>query len=323
MAEASRNPNRMSIDGDGPGGGASKPPESGESKTSVTPLTKMIEKRLLDELGTSLTKTAQLGTFACGGHVPVKSSTSDGSENATPPVQLRFGADGNGKTLTFPGSDASSVKLQGLLDVCTPMTPSENAAKVLNPENAEAVEFGLDPTNFATTFCPYRANIIDIVAQLLLPQRCNDGSIRAELRKLNIHTGPNGKCTTRAGQQKGEHHLGELVVALPVIYSGGELAVRYSGREVTFDWSVSAKHEDTITHEATAIQWAAFYNECEREVCEVSSGYRVTLSYNLFVRHGQGHLAGRSPMLDPQYLPFFSTLKSALANPSFLGDGKY
>jgi hypothetical protein len=63
-----------------------------------------------------------------------------------------------------------------------------------------------------------------------------------------------------------------LVVCLPCAHTGGELAVRHDGREVTFDWSKDAKH----------IQWAAFYSDCEHEVLPVTSGYRVTLTYNLY-----------------------------------------
>ena len=72
---------------------------------------------------------------------------------------------------------------------------------------------------------------------------------------------------------------------------------------------------------APAIQWAAFYSDCEHEVYEVKSGHRITLTYNLYATRGQGHLAGSSPVLDPTQLPFHDTLQQALVSPGFLRRG--
>jgi hypothetical protein len=80
---------------------------------------------------------------------------------------------------------------------------------------------------------------------------------------------------------------------------------------MTFDWSGSTKD----------VQWAAFYSDCEHEVFEVTSGHRVTLTYNLFVRRGLGELAGHSQMLDVQQLPLYQEVKAALANPEFMSEG--
>lgn len=98
-------------------------------------------------------------------------------------------------------------------------------------------------------------------------------------------------------------------------YTGGELAVRHAGQESIFDWSYSGN--DT----PAAVKWAAFYSDCEHEVYEVTSGHRVTLTYNLFITRGAGHLAGAAPVLDSAQLPLYESLKGALDSPGFLRRG--
>lgn len=71
-----------------------------------------------------------------------------------------------------------------------------------------------------------------------------------------------------------------------------------------------------------AIKWAAFYSDCEHEVYEVTRGHRLTLTYNLYVTRGQGHLAGSASMLDSTQLPLYDNLKLALDTPGFLRRGK-
>jgi hypothetical protein len=98
--------------------------------------------------------------------------------------------------------------------------------------------------------------------------------------------------------------------------TGGELVVRHGGKSLVFDWSQSASKESQ-----PAIQWAAFYSDCEHEVLEVTSGHRITLTYNLYVTRGAGLSAGHESALDPTKLPLYDTLKTALECPSFLPGG--
>lgn len=88
-----------------------------------------------------------------------------------------------------------------------------------------------------------------------------------------------------------------------------------ASQSVVFDWST------TDGSEPGEIKWAAFYSDCEHEVHEVTSGHRVTLTYNLFLTRGVGHLAGASPALDSTQLPLYEGLQDALENPGFLRRG--
>ena len=112
--------------------------------------------------------------------------------------------------------------------------------------------------------------------------------------------------------------FGSLIVALPVAHKGGELLVRSQRKEIAFDWS--QLHDD-----APAIKWAAFYSDCEHEVLEVTSGNRITLTYNLFTSTSvPGGVAGQvGGPLDSTKLPLYAPLKEALETPGFMRTGTY
>ena len=69
--------------------------------------------------------------------------------------------------------------------------------------------------------------------------------------------------------------FGSLVVVLPTPHEGGALVLREDGREWTFDYAAEIAN-------ATKIAYVAFFGDIEHEVLTVKSGYRVTLTYNLY-----------------------------------------
>lgn len=107
-------------------------------------------------------------------------------------------------------------------------------------------------------------------------------------------------------------HFGSLVVCLPSAHEGGQLIVRHQGHSTTFDWSSDSSN----------LQWAAFYGDCEHEVSQVTSGHRVTLTYNLFLRCGLGQMVGANAVLDAAQLPVYKEVQAALSNPLFFPDGR-
>jgi len=98
-------------------------------------------------------------------------------------------------------------------------------------------------------------------------------------------------------------------------HTGGELAVRHKGNDNRFNWNSTSNDEPKI-------QWAAFYSDCEHEVFPVTSGSRITLTYNLFASRGPGKLAGSQTInANPTSLPLYTTLQNALASPMFMRKG--
>ena len=72
-----------------------------------------------------------------------------------------------------------------------------------------------------------------------------------------------------------------MVVQLPSRYTGGGLVVHHGGIATKHDWS--ARSDDGFF--ATA-----FFADCEHELLEVTSGYRLCLVYNLVLRKSTGIL---------------------------------
>lgn len=104
--------------------------------------------------------------------------------------------------------------------------------------------------------------------------------------------------------------FGSLVVCLPVKHEGGDLLIRHANKELRFDW---AKNSNSL------MQWAAFYSDCEHEVLPVTSGHRITLTYNLYLAD-HGHLTSSS-IRTPQQLPLYQCLKNVLRSPKLMPNG--
>jgi hypothetical protein len=84
--------------------------------------------------------------------------------------------------------------------------------------------------------------------------------------------------------------------------------VRHNGQEVKYDWSKDS-----------CIQWAAFYGDCEHEVLPVTSGYRVTITYNLYF--GSPHIHRQNMIQTCSSLPLHHVLSKVLKSPDFMPDG--
>lgn len=281
----------------------------------------MAEALLLEEIKASLATHARSATFTCGGSIPIEPATTyTDHPSSSGPIQVRFGSNGVGRTLSVPGSKVISQEFRELLRVSQPATFARAGEEVLDEEYRKAGK--LDRGAFATDFCPYTLGIIDTLSQILLPQTKqskHDRSIRAELYKFNVYSGPSGKFKPHVDTPRSEFQLGSLVVSLPFDHEGGQLAVRNAGSEVLFDWSKSANRGDA----GPCIKWAAFYSDCEHEVHQVTAGHRITLTYNLFVTRGLGHLAGSSSsVLEAKTLPLYKTLQTALQEPTFFRKGR-
>lgn len=200
-------------------------------KITSKSLAKMAEKKVLEDLADSFKTHARSATFACGGSVPfstnVKTEDPDDGTESDPeprkirPVQVRFGEDGKGNTVIIPDAKASSKQFQALFSACQPASFGRGGEEVLDEDYRKAGK--LDHDDFATSFCPYEAGIIDVVAQLLLPQTSQEKhmrSIRAELYKLNIYSAPSGKFKAHVDTPRSKAQIGSLVVSVPSEHKG-------------------------------------------------------------------------------------------------------
>ena len=147
-------------------------------------------------------------------------------------------------------------------------------------------------------------------------KRMSYRGIGAELYKLNVYSGPNDMFRAHVDTPRGANQFGALVVCLPFPFEGGGLAVRHQGQAVLHNWAA-------LHGQDPAIQWAAFYSDCDHEVLPVTAGHRITLTYNLFITPGTGFAAGRASSLEPIRLPLFINIQKMLADQSCMHDGGY
>ncbi|KAI7788131.1 2og-fe oxygenase family protein [Diaporthe eres] len=263
---------------------------------------------------------------------------SVGPAPTCPPVILRWDPGSRSVRaaeckLKFPldHSDYTTViNMQQLLQDMQPATFGYKGQDVLDASYRKASK--LDPSHFACTFSPHEIGIIDEVARILLPgfedktkpkkntpcepQVERVTVMRAELYKLDVYAGPSGHFKAHVNTPRSTEQIGSLVVCLPCVHQGGQLEVRHEGRTMTFDWSMP----ETARPE---IQWAALYSDCEHEVMEVTSGHRITLTYNLYASSITGSQQVGNDLMDPTQLQFYDILHSLFLQENFMPDGGY
>jgi predicted 2-oxoglutarate/Fe(II)-dependent dioxygenase YbiX len=100
----------------------------------------------------------------------------------------------------------------------------------------------------------------------------NAAELTADLHSLLVYE-TNQHFLAHQDSEKDDSMIGTLVVTLPSSYTGGELMVGHNE-----EWKAYRGSK-------TALSLVAFYADCRHEVLKVTSGYRITLTYNLLV-HG-------------------------------------
>ena len=117
--------------------------------------------------------------------------------------------------------------------------------------------------------------------------------------------------------------FGSLVVVFPTPHEGGAFFLRRHGHEWIFDSGQALATVDRPT-----IGYVAFFNDIEHEVAPVTSGHRITLTYNLYFDDGSGPVSENdavSKHLIPPKLPnqegFREAFSALLGNPELMADG--
>lgn len=318
-----------------------------DSDTASVPAEEQQTLALVHQLIQSFQNGQSGMVFACGGKVPIPVANNTaqptpmklGSAPTCPPVILRWdpssiSVPASECKLKFPldhSDNTTAHNMHQLLQDMQPATFGYQGQDVLDESYRKASK--LDPSHFACTFSPHEMDIIDDIARILLPgfedkttwdknkTVCEPhierlSAMRAELYKLNVYAGPSGHFKAHVDTPRSTDQIGSLVVCLPSIHQGGQLEVRHEGRIMTFDWSMP----ETVRPE---IQWAAFYSDCEHEVLEVTSGHRITLTYNLYASSSTGSPRVGNGLMDPTQLPLYNILHSLFLQESFMPDGGY
>ncbi|KDR78105.1 hypothetical protein GALMADRAFT_1301839 [Galerina marginata CBS 339.88] len=198
----------------------------------------------------------------CSGTVPLDASTAT----------LFYRAGNKAELLNF--ANATETQLSSLAEACQQATFGVNQKDVLDESYRKAGK--LDSTEFATQFSPLSSGIVDTIRESLLQGEHAEKSIKVELYKLNVY-GPGSFFKAHVDTPRSDTMFGSLVVVLPTAHEGGSLIFRHRGQERTFDTAHAV-----VSQDKPQVAFVAFFSDVEHEVSVVTSGYRVTLTYNLY-----------------------------------------
>lgn len=208
-------------------------------------------------------------------------------------------------------SSASDEHLKALSDACDAASFGVNHENVLDEMYRKAGK--LDAANFAAKFDPINTDLLDSLRDVLLEGHAANRFIRAELYKLNVY-GPGSFFKAHKDTPRGDNMFASLVVVYPTAHQGGVLIFRHGDLEYTLD-SGTATSRSTVP----CIGFAAFYSDVEHEVTVVQSGYRVTLTYNLYLENAPSIKA--ASFTGAYETALAAAFRALLADTSYMPDG--
>ncbi|TDL27720.1 hypothetical protein BD410DRAFT_760853 [Rickenella mellea] len=248
----------------------------------------------------------------CGKKAPWCSGTWDVSPDD---LKLYFDYGTDIRSIQF--ANATEAQLDELVRACQPATFGANQEDVLDENYRKAGK--MDLSHFSINFNPERLGLaLEVKSRLLVPD-ADERSIKLEPYKLNVYdyTGKGSFFKAHKDTPRGEKMFGSVVVVLPTAHEGGGLLLRHDGSEMVFD---SGK-EFAVGKPPGAIAFVAFYSDVEHEVQQVTSGHRVTITYNLYFADEREALVLAPAALTPAVDQFSVSLKNILANPEFFSKG--
>ena len=220
-------------------------------------------------------------------------------------------------------SKAGTDDLAALYNACKPASFGLNGETILDDTYRKAKKMDLDA--FPTLFDPRNLGILERVSRGLLTRTRGPGITEMELYKLNVygerrasfrkrgaishigaHTGKGVFFKRHQDTPRNESMVGSLVVVLPTQHEGGQLALRQGGKEWTVDFA-----DAFAAATEPVVGFVAFFGDVEHEVLPVTSGYRVTLTYNLYRKPSH-------PSVSYIPMPFHERFKKALVE--FIND---
>ncbi|KDQ14659.1 hypothetical protein BOTBODRAFT_32412 [Botryobasidium botryosum FD-172 SS1] len=263
-----------------------------QSKPSAELEVKAIQERLVNALSDHTQQP-----FYCSGKLKVTSND----------LILYYGEEEKASRIDLSGPNENQVK--ALADACTKASFGMNQQDILDETYRKAGK--IDNNHFALNFNPVATGLLERVRGELLGLQFEVPNIRAELYKLNVY-GPGSFFKSHVDTPRGKEMFGSLVVVLPTSHEGGALHLRHSGKAFVYD----SARELSSKAEGPSIGYAAFYSDVEHEVMEVTSGYRITLTYNLYF--DRTNPRPQTPIRDETVSSILSEL---LSQPTFVPKG--
>jgi hypothetical protein len=174
------------------------------------------------------------------------------------------------------GFPINALQAKDMIQVAHKAPFGKGSQTVLDDKVRSAWE--IDATEIVFTNPEWKQFIESIIEQIKPDLGIENHSVSANLYKLLIYE-EGDFFLAHKDSEKEKGMFGTLIIGLPSKHTGGELLVRFDGREEIIDFS-----EPSSQYE---IPYAAFYADCEHEIKPITSGYRVCLVYNLVQTKGK------------------------------------
>ncbi|KAF8885007.1 hypothetical protein BD779DRAFT_1534958 [Infundibulicybe gibba] len=211
-------------------------------------------------------------------------------------------------------SQASNEQLEQLTSACEPATFGLNQENVLDESYRKA--WKMDTKQFATKFDLKTHHLLERIRVQLMEGLNQERGIHAELYKLNVY-GPGSFFKPHKDTPRGSDMFGSLVVVFPTRHDGGVFRLRHQDEEWSFDSAVAVSGQDE-----PAFGYIAFFSDVEHEVSVVTSGHRVTLTFNLYFDSKEAPALPKSIVpVAPDDTVFKDALANLLRDPEFLSMG--
>ncbi|KAI0710815.1 hypothetical protein C8Q76DRAFT_72977 [Earliella scabrosa] len=234
---------------------------------------------------------------------------------------LYYGQGRDACQLDLSGTTADHVQaLDELERACEAATFGRNQETVLDESYRRAGK--MDVENFVSALDVEKCGLLDVVRAGLLTGKQEDKPVRTELYKLNVY-GKDAFFKAHKDTPRGTDVFGSLVIIFPTPHEGGALVLRHEGQEWTFDAAqILATSASTPAEALKRIAYIAFFSDVEHEVLPVTSGHRVTLTYNLY--WGSPPLPRELTVFHPTHsneADLKNVLEALLNDSEFLPDG--
>ncbi|KAF9027605.1 hypothetical protein BDZ89DRAFT_951991, partial [Hymenopellis radicata] len=176
----------------------------------------------------------------------------------------------------------------------------------------------LDLSRFALPFELAGTGIINkIYRDLVKSDTALHRFIRAEPYKLNIYD-KGAFFKAHQDTPRADNMFGSLVIVFPTAHEGGTLLLREKGSEWSFD---SAQMLAKSTATEPEIAYVAFYSDTEHEILPVTSGSRVTLTYNLYFEDTAANLLANPTAPSAKHLALKDAIQELVADPDLRSQG--
>ncbi|KAF7291184.1 Fe2OG dioxygenase domain-containing protein [Mycena indigotica] len=210
----------------------------------------------------------------------------------------------------------SEQELVRLAEACQKATFGAENGDVLDETYRKAGK--MDVKNFAARLDLASTGILDAIApDLLIGYEADEDEsvLRAEMYKLNVY-GPGSFFKAHQDTPRAANMIGSLVVVLPTDHEGGMLTLSQDGSTWIFD---SARQLEAH-RDSPMVAYIAFFSDVTHTVEPVVSGYRVTLTYNLFLTP-RSATGPNNRLVPPPEQACETSLRALLADPKWFPKG--